>query len=148
MNFSSKDNETFFQCWERFKELLLTCPHHGYETWHTISFFYEGLTFQMRQFVEMMCNRKFLDKDPENAWDYFDQLAKNAQFWDNSDQSTKTKASPSFHGGMHVVRENNDVSARLANLTRKVEAMELKKGGKEKVGEKEGICSICETSDI
>jgi len=47
---------------------------------------------------------------------------------------------------MHVVRENDDVSARIASLTRKVEAMELKKGGKEKVIEKEDICSICETT--
>ena len=47
---------------------------------------------------------------------------------------------------MYVVKENDDVSARLANLTRKVEAMELKRGGKEKIVEKEDICGICETS--
>uniref|UniRef100_A0A2N9GKN7 Retrotransposon gag domain-containing protein n=1 Tax=Fagus sylvatica TaxID=28930 RepID=A0A2N9GKN7_FAGSY len=29
MHFSQKENETFFQCWERFKDLLLACPHHG-----------------------------------------------------------------------------------------------------------------------
>jgi hypothetical protein len=40
MNFAMKENETFFQCWERFKELLLSCPHHGYETWQVISFFF------------------------------------------------------------------------------------------------------------
>ena len=39
MNFSQKENETFSQCWERFKELLLASPHHGYETWRVISFF-------------------------------------------------------------------------------------------------------------
>ena len=47
---------------------------------------------------------------------------------------------------MHVVKETNDVSARLANLTRKVEAMEFKRGGKEKIIEKEDICGICETN--
>ena len=31
MNFSQKVDETFFQCWERFKDFLLECPHHGYE---------------------------------------------------------------------------------------------------------------------
>ena len=56
MNISQKDNETFYQCWERFKDLLNACPHHGYETWHIISFFYEILTPKMHQFVEMMCN--------------------------------------------------------------------------------------------
>ena len=79
MNFSQKDNETFYQCWERFKDLLSACPHHGYKTWHIISFFYEILTLKMRQFVEMMCNGEFLDKDPDEVFDYFNLLAKNAQ---------------------------------------------------------------------
>ena len=62
MNFSQKDNETFYQYWERFKDLLSACPHHGYKTWHIISFFYESLTPKMHQFVEMMCNGEFLNK--------------------------------------------------------------------------------------
>ena len=39
INFSQKDNETFYQCWERFKDLLNACPCYGYETWRIISFF-------------------------------------------------------------------------------------------------------------
>jgi hypothetical protein len=65
MNFAMKENETFFQCWERFKELLLSCPHHGYETWRVISFFYDRLSSKMRQFVEMMCNGEFMNKAPD-----------------------------------------------------------------------------------
>lgn len=90
MNFSQKDNETFFQCWERFKKLLLTCPYHGYETWRTITLFYEGLNFQMRQFVEMMCNGEFRNKDPEEAWDYFDHLAENGKSRNNNGRSDKS----------------------------------------------------------
>ena len=29
MIFSQKDNETFYQRWERFKDLLNACPHNG-----------------------------------------------------------------------------------------------------------------------
>ena len=78
MNFSQKDNETFYQCRERFKDLFNACPHHGYETWCIISFFYESLTPKMRQFVEMMCNGEFLNKDTYEAFDYFDLLVENA----------------------------------------------------------------------
>jgi hypothetical protein len=67
MSFFQKENETFYQCWERFKDLLNSCPHHGYESWHAINFFYEGLRPQMRQFVEMMCNGAFFNKDPNEA---------------------------------------------------------------------------------
>ena len=63
MNFAKKEDETFFQCWERFKDLLNICPHHGYKIWCVIRFFYEGLTSPMRQFVEMMCNGEFMNKE-------------------------------------------------------------------------------------
>ena len=80
-NFFQKENETFFQCWERFKDLLNSCPHHGFEKWRTIDFFYEGLTPETKQFIETMCNGEFLDKDPEEAFDYLDHLAENSQNW-------------------------------------------------------------------
>lgn len=67
MNFSQNENKTIFPSWEHFKVLLLACPHHGYETWHTISCFYEGLSSQIYQFVEMMYNGNFLNKDPNVA---------------------------------------------------------------------------------
>ena len=47
-----------------------------------MSYFYEGLTSQGRQVVEMMCNGEFRDKSPEDALDYLDYIAENAQHWD------------------------------------------------------------------
>jgi hypothetical protein len=61
MNFVQKENETFYQCCERFKDLLNSFPHHSYEICCTINFLYEGLMPQMRQFVSMMCNGEFLN---------------------------------------------------------------------------------------
>ena len=46
--FSQNSNEAFFQYWERFKDFLNSCPHHGFEKWRLISFFYEGLTFETK----------------------------------------------------------------------------------------------------
>lgn len=80
MNFSQNENETFFQCWEHFKESLLACPHHGYKTWRVTHFFYDGLPSQMHQFIEMTHSAEFMNKDPGEAWDYFDLLAEYAQY--------------------------------------------------------------------
>ncbi|KAK9212049.1 hypothetical protein WN943_001429 [Citrus x changshan-huyou] len=44
-----------------------------------LSYFHEGLTSQGRQVVEMMCNGEFRDKSPEDALDYLDYIAENAQ---------------------------------------------------------------------
>ena len=61
-----------------------TCPHHGFETWRLVSHFYEGLTPKDRQMVELMCNGTFEDKDPDEAMEYMDLLAENAQNWDTT----------------------------------------------------------------
>ncbi|KAI5347408.1 hypothetical protein L3X38_015287 [Prunus dulcis] len=31
--FSQKDTESLPQAWERFKDLITLCPHHGFERW-------------------------------------------------------------------------------------------------------------------
>jgi hypothetical protein len=59
--------------------LFNTCPHHGFETWRLVSQFYEGLTPKDRQMVELMCNGTFENKDLDEAIEYLDLLAENAQ---------------------------------------------------------------------
>jgi hypothetical protein len=44
-----------------------------------VSYFYEGLTPKDRQMVELMCNATFKDKDLNEAMEYQDLLAENAQ---------------------------------------------------------------------
>jgi hypothetical protein len=59
--------------------MLNTCPHHGFETWRSVSYFYEGLTPKDRQMVYLMYNGTFDNKDPNEAMEYLDMLAENAQ---------------------------------------------------------------------
>ena len=55
-----------------------------------MSYFYEGLTNREHQFVEMMCNGEFLQKGPDEAIKYLNDLAKKAHTWiePNSVEST------------------------------------------------------------
>ena len=147
-NFSQKENETYFQCWERFKDLLNSCPHHGFEKWRTISFFYDGLTPETKQFIETMCNGEFLDKDPEEAFDYLDHLAENSQNWQTCNSSNSIRSNlASSSGGKYQLNQENDLSARVANLTRKIEAMEMKEMRQVKSIQNEEVCGICEIDD-
>jgi hypothetical protein len=61
--FTQKSGEIFYQYWDRYRDLLNTCSHHGFETWRLVSQFYEGLTPKDRQMVELKCNETFEDKD-------------------------------------------------------------------------------------
>jgi hypothetical protein len=64
---------------DRYKDSFNTCFHHGFETWRLVSHFYEGLTPKDRQMVELMCNETFEDKYHNEAMEYLNLLAENAQ---------------------------------------------------------------------
>ena len=36
-NFSAKENEKFYECWERYMEAINAYPHHGFDTWLLVS---------------------------------------------------------------------------------------------------------------
>nr|GFB72244.1 reverse transcriptase domain-containing protein [Tanacetum cinerariifolium] len=43
INFLQKPDETFNEAWERFKNLLRQCPHHGFSKLHQLDTFYNTL---------------------------------------------------------------------------------------------------------
>ncbi|KAI8560181.1 hypothetical protein RHMOL_Rhmol04G0236300 [Rhododendron molle] len=81
VNNAQIDEESYFHCWERYKDLLLSFPDHGFALWHIIDFFYDGLNGKTRQLVDMICHGEFLDKTDEKDWDFYDRFAKNSKFW-------------------------------------------------------------------
>ena len=111
--------------------MLNTCPHHGFETWRLVSYFYKGLTPKDRQMVELMCNGTFENKNPDEATEYLDLLGENAQNGDTTgtyEAPGKTQPHTSS-GGMYNLREDHDLQAKFASLARKVEALECKTSG-------------------
>ncbi|GKE13025.1 reverse transcriptase domain-containing protein [Tanacetum coccineum] len=43
-NFQQKFEETFSEAWDRFKDLLRACPHHGFTELHQLDTFYNALS--------------------------------------------------------------------------------------------------------
>ena len=38
-DFYQREGENFYECWERFKDMLLKCPRHGLEVWRLVQYF-------------------------------------------------------------------------------------------------------------
>ena len=79
--FYQKDCEEFHECWERFNDLILKCPHHGFETWRLVKYFYDGLTPSNRQMIQSMHGEKFLRLRWQEAWETLESLSVNSQQW-------------------------------------------------------------------
>ena len=76
--FAMNDGESLYESWERFKDLLRSCPHHQVPKWQLVQTFYEGLTFQHQNTVDAICAGTFLQKSADNAWKIFETLSENS----------------------------------------------------------------------
>ncbi|KAL6340580.1 hypothetical protein AAG906_010488 [Vitis piasezkii] len=131
-NFSAKENEKFYKCWERYMEAINACPHHGFDTWLLVSYFYDGMSSSMKQLLETMCGGDFMSKNPEEAMDFLSYVAEVSRGWDepNKGEVGKMKSQPNAFNakaGMYTLNEDVDMKAKFAAMTRKLEELELKK---------------------
>nr|GEW56275.1 reverse transcriptase domain-containing protein [Tanacetum cinerariifolium] len=66
-NFLQKPNETFNEAWERFKDLLRQCPHHGFSELHQLDTFYNALSPNDQDALNSAAGGNFLDKIPREC---------------------------------------------------------------------------------
>jgi hypothetical protein len=53
-NFRQKEGKRFTESWEKFKELTMKCPPHGFENEIIVQYFYRALTPSERNSLETM----------------------------------------------------------------------------------------------
>ena len=127
-NFSEKSSEPFVVVWERYKVLLHDIPHHCLNVGPICAYFHQGLSLNNKQYIQMMCAGEFYEKSAREAIQFFDTIVKKSRTWEtNTSVDTAKVHSTPTGGGIHHLRENDDLQAKIANLTRKLEAIELKK---------------------
>lgn len=140
-DFYQRESEQFYECWERFNDLLLKCPHHGFEKWRLIQCFYNGLTMSNRHMVESMNGGRFLNLHEGAAWDFFNSLSDNSQQWDFSNQ--REKLSQVSRKGLYEVKDDFDVKTTLAMLSRKVDALSLNQSMNHHPSVANEVCALC-----
>ena len=122
-NFSEKLGEPVV--WERYKDLLHAIPHHRLDVGQICAYFHQGLFLNNKQYIQLMCAGEFYEKSAREVIQFFDTIAENARTWEThtSLDTAKVHSTPTG-GGIHHLRENDDLQAKIANLTRKLEAIE------------------------
>nr|GEW06034.1 reverse transcriptase domain-containing protein [Tanacetum cinerariifolium] len=76
INFLQKPNETFNEAWERFKDLLRQCPHHGFSELHQLDTFYNALNPNDQDALDLAAGGNFLDKIPRECLSIIDSKSK------------------------------------------------------------------------
>nr|GEX15189.1 reverse transcriptase domain-containing protein [Tanacetum cinerariifolium] len=75
-NFLQKPNETFNEAWERFKDLLRQCPHHGFSELHQLDTFYNALNPNDQDALDSAAGGNFLDKIPRECLSIIESKSK------------------------------------------------------------------------
>ena len=68
-----------------------------------------------------MCAGEFYEKSAKELVQFFDTIVQNARTWETNTSldTAKVHITPT-EGGIHHLRENDDLQAKIANLTRKL----------------------------
>nr|GFC14877.1 hypothetical protein [Tanacetum cinerariifolium] len=66
-NFQQRFDESFSEAWDRFKDLLPACPHHGFLELHQLDTFYNALNSKDQDSLNSAAGGNFLDKIPREC---------------------------------------------------------------------------------
>nr|GEZ04032.1 reverse transcriptase domain-containing protein [Tanacetum cinerariifolium] len=79
INFLQKPKETFNEAWERFKDLLRQCIHHGFFELHKLDTFYNALNPNDQDALDSAAGGNFLDKIPREYLSIIESKSKDFQ---------------------------------------------------------------------
>nr|GEY13003.1 reverse transcriptase domain-containing protein [Tanacetum cinerariifolium] len=67
MRFQKRFDESFYEAWDRFNDLLRACPHHGFSELHQLDTFYNALKVNDQDSLSFTASGNFLDKMPREC---------------------------------------------------------------------------------
>nr|GFC06269.1 reverse transcriptase domain-containing protein [Tanacetum cinerariifolium] len=72
-------DESFYEAWERFNDLLRACPHHGFSELHQLDTFYNALNVNDQDLLNSAAGENFLDKMPRECLKIIESKSKVRQ---------------------------------------------------------------------
>jgi len=120
--FTQRDGESLYDVWERFKEIVRLCPHHGIEKWLIIHTFYNGLLYIIRIYVDAAAGGVLMNKTYTAAYALIENMAQN--HYQRTSERDITASSPSKkEAGMYEISSLDHLAAKFDALTQKFDKM-------------------------
>ncbi|KAG8478554.1 hypothetical protein CXB51_028316 [Gossypium anomalum] len=116
-SFAQKDLETLYDAWERYKDLLRRCPHHGLPLWLQVQTFYNGVNPSTRQMIDAAAGGTINNKTAEEAYEFIEEMSLNNYQW----QVMRTK--PTKTAGVYNVDSVTMLSNQVELLNKKIDSL-------------------------
>ena len=85
-SFHQLEDESLFETYERFKEFLRRCPHHGIPCCIQLETFYNGLKPSTRLMVDASANEALLSKSYTEAYEILERIPNNNYQWPSTEK--------------------------------------------------------------
>ena len=128
--FDQQHGESLYEAWERYKELLRKCPHHGLPKWLQLNTFYNGLHGNLRSSIDAAAGGALMAKTYEEAYQLIETMATNNYQWPTARMTQPTVA------GIFEVDGVTAITAQISALSKK---FDMWSGG-----QTQSVAIICE----
>jgi hypothetical protein len=134
-----QSNETLAEYWERFKQLVSSCPQHQVTEQLLIQYFYEGLVPMDRNILDAASGGALVDKTPAAAKSLIENMSINSQqFTTRNNSVNQTKSVNEIQASSSSIKA---LETRIDELTSLVKQMAVKPPQTAKV------CGICTSAE-
>ncbi|XP_060960732.1 uncharacterized protein LOC115723603 [Cannabis sativa] len=120
MSFQQLEDETASDAWERFKELLRKCQHHGIPHCIQLETFYNGLNAASRMVLDASADGAILSKSYNEAFEILERIARNNYQWSTNRAPTSQKVA-----GVLEVDALTALTAQMASMTNILKNMNM-----------------------
>ncbi|GJV21411.1 reverse transcriptase domain-containing protein [Tanacetum coccineum] len=90
--FQQRFDESFYEAWDRFNDLLQACPHHEFSELHQLDTFYNALNANDQDSLNSAAGGNFLDKMPRECLRIIESKSKQIQGVSKTDFENYVKA--------------------------------------------------------
>ena len=80
-SFYQYEGYSFYEAWERFKDLFRKCPHHSFTKWMQVHHLYNGLSCSTRTLIDASTGGAIMGKNEVGAYQILENIALNDCQW-------------------------------------------------------------------
>ncbi|KAL8134915.1 hypothetical protein AgCh_009793 [Apium graveolens] len=133
--FAQQSEESLYEVWERYKEMLKKCPYHGIPNWMIINYFYNGLGAQSRPMLNAASGGALWAKSYKEAYDLIELMAVNEY------QYPTQRLPQGKVAGVLQVDTTTTITAQLKELSIKIDSL-----ANYGVNQITSVCELCARS--
>ncbi|GJZ23014.1 DNA-directed DNA polymerase [Tanacetum coccineum] len=121
-NFQQEPDETLYQAWERFKELLMKCPQHYLTEMQEVILFYNGLDVPTRQILDS--KGAIPSKTTADAKVAIQEMVEYSQKWHNG--TSRTRSTETSDRLAAIQAQLNNLGREIKKVNENVYAAQVK----------------------